>query len=299
MSDGGNPVTATLSLPLLDAVPPSTPLRLHVGVGDCEATAYWSAPASDGRAPIDRYEYWVHRSGRDSPLKGRTCPEEVLAQGERACARWLQSGEPEGLDGGAGRGRGAAGHGWGTGERQAVRVPGAGGERGRAGHVHVGLGDAVRGAVRGAGTDGDARRPDGGRHRHDGGGVRAGRSRPTPRGCRWWGTSSRARAMAWNGRTPTGAIARRISTAPSSARAARRTTRRATASGIQQPPPGVGGAHDGLALPRAGAVLGRDAGGARRRPRGGQEPSCACARRSPTWRGPGRTGRCRRRWRRR
>ncbi len=95
VSDGGNPVTATLSLPLLDAEPASTPLRLHVGAGDGEATAYWSAPASDGGAPIERYEYWVHRSGRDSPLTGRTCPEEVLAQGERACALFLQSGEPE------------------------------------------------------------------------------------------------------------------------------------------------------------------------------------------------------------
>ena len=95
VTDGGNPVTATLSLELVDAEPPSTPLRPIVGPGDGEATAYWSAPASDGGAPIDRYEYWVHRSGRDSPLTGRTCPEEVLAQGERACALFLQSGELE------------------------------------------------------------------------------------------------------------------------------------------------------------------------------------------------------------
>ena len=95
VTDGGNPVTAELSLELVDAEPASTPLRPIVGAGDGEATAYWSAPASDGGAPVDRYEYWVHRGGRDSPLTGRTCPEEYLAQGERACALFLQSGEPE------------------------------------------------------------------------------------------------------------------------------------------------------------------------------------------------------------
>ena len=77
-----------------DAVPPSRPLGLHVGVGDGEATAYWSAPASDGGAAVERYEYWVHGTGRDSPLRGRTCPPE-LANDERACALWLQSGEPD------------------------------------------------------------------------------------------------------------------------------------------------------------------------------------------------------------
>ena len=86
VTDGGNPVTAALSLELVDAEPASTPLRPIVGAGDGEATAYWSAPASDGGAPVDRYEYWVHRSGRDSPLTGRTCPEEPGA-GTSAPAR--------------------------------------------------------------------------------------------------------------------------------------------------------------------------------------------------------------------
>ena len=94
VSDGPNDVTGTLLLELVDAEPPSTPKRMTVGAGDGEATAYWSVPADDGGAPVVRYEYWVHGSGRDSPLTGRTCPE-ALANDERECALFLQNGEPE------------------------------------------------------------------------------------------------------------------------------------------------------------------------------------------------------------
>ena len=93
VSDGVNDMTRTIMLELVDAEPPSTPKRMTVGAGDGGATAYWSVPADDGNAPVLRYEYWVHGSGRDSPLTGRTCPPE-LANDERECALFLQNGEP-------------------------------------------------------------------------------------------------------------------------------------------------------------------------------------------------------------
>ena len=92
VSDGANATSGELAVTLA-AAEPSEPARFLVASGDGEATAYWSAPGDEGGAPIERYEYWVHGVGRDSPLMGRTCPAE-LANDERACALWLQTGQP-------------------------------------------------------------------------------------------------------------------------------------------------------------------------------------------------------------